>query len=239
MDLANTRVLIVGGTSGIGLAIAKAVAARGATPIVVSRNRSSVDRALAELGGSAEGATVDLAVPVSVAALSAHVGAIDHLAYTAGEPLSLRYLADITPDIAQSFFATRYVGALTVLRALVPSIRAGGSVTLTSGSAGDRPGAGWALGASICGAINSLTRALAIELAPLRVNAIAPGVLRSPLWGGMTETERETMYDSVGAALPLGRVGDVDDVAEAFVYAMMQDYGTGVVLPVDGGTVIA
>jgi len=239
MDLTDTRVLIVGGTSGIGLATAKAVAARGATPIVVSRNSSSVEGALAELGGSAEGATVDLADADSVAALAARVGAIDHLVYTAGEPLSLRYLADITPDIAQSFFATRYVGALTVLRAMVPSIRPGGSITLTSGSAGDRPGAGWALGASICGAINSLTRALAIELAPIRVNAIAPGVLRSPLWSGMTETEREAMYDDVGATLPLGRVGDVDDVAEAFVYAMTQDYGTGVVLPVDGGTVIA
>jgi NAD(P)-dependent dehydrogenase (short-subunit alcohol dehydrogenase family) len=239
MDLTDTRVLIVGGTSGIGLATAKAVAARGATPIVVSRNSSSVESALEELGGTAEGTTVDLADADSVAALAARVGAIDHLVYTAGEPLSLRYLADITPDIAQSFFATRYVGALTVLRAIVPSIRPGGSITLTSGSAGDRPGAGWALGASICGAINSLTRALAIELAPLRVNAIAPGVLRSPLWSGMTETEREAMYDSVGATLPLGRVGDVDDVAEAFVYAMTQSYGTGVVLPVDGGTVIA
>ncbi len=239
MDLTNARVLIVGGTSGIGFAVASAVADAGGRPIVVSRRRDSVDRALAGLGSGAEGATVDLTDAASVATMVEHVGVIDHLVYTAGEPLSLIHLTDITPDIARSFFDTRYIGAVTTVRAMAPKIRAGGSITLTSGSAGDRPGAGWALAASICGAINSLTRALAVELAPLRVNAISPGVLRSPLWNGLSEQEREAMYAEVGAGVPLGRVGEVEDVAFAYVYAMTQSYGTGVILPVDGGTVLA
>lgn len=239
MDLTFARVLIVGGTSGIGLAVATAVAEHGGTPIVASRNPPSVDRALELLGGDAEGIVVNLADSASVEAMATSAGSVDHLAYTAGEPLSLRLLADITPEIARSFFDTRYVGALTAIRAVVPAIRPNGSITLTSGSAGDRPGAGWSLGASICGAINSLTRALAIELAPLRVNAVSPGVLRSPLWAGMSEIDRETMFAEIGAGLPLGRVGEVEDVARAYIYAMTQSFGTGTVIPVDGGTTIA
>lgn len=239
MDLTFARVLIVGGTSGIGLAVASAVAELGGTPIVASRNQSSVDRALELLGGDAEGIVVNLADGVSVEAMARSAGSVDHLAYTAGEPLSLRLLADITPEIARSFFDTRHVGALTAIRAIVPAIRPNGPITLTSGSAGDRPGAGWSLGASICGAINSLTRALAIELAPLRVNAVSPGVLRSPLWAGMSEIDREAMFAEIGAGLPLGRVGEAEDVARAYTYAMTQSFGTGTIIPVDGGTTIA
>jgi NAD(P)-dependent dehydrogenase (short-subunit alcohol dehydrogenase family) len=239
VDLANTRVLIVGGTSGIGFAVATAVADARGIPIVVSRRQESVDRALAGLPSTAEGTNVDLSDPASVARMVEFAGAVDHLVYTAGEPLSLVHLADITPDVIRSFFDTRYIGAVTTVRAIAPKLRAGGSITLTSGSAGDRPGAGWALAASICGAMNSLTKALAVELAPLRVNAISPGVLRSPLWDGMTEEDREAMYGEIGAGLPLGRVGEVQDVALAYIYAMTQSYGTGVVLPVDGGTLLA
>jgi NAD(P)-dependent dehydrogenase (short-subunit alcohol dehydrogenase family) len=118
-------------------------------------------------------------------------------------------------------------------------LRPGGSITLTSGTAGDRPGAGWALGASVCGAMSALTRALAVELAPVRVNAVAPGVVRSPLWSGMSEQDRAAMYNDVAAAVPLGRVAEVDDVALAYVYAMEQVHGTGIVITVDGGTVLA
>jgi NAD(P)-dependent dehydrogenase (short-subunit alcohol dehydrogenase family) len=86
--------------------------------------------------------------------------------------------------------------------------------------------------------MNALTTALAVELAPIRVNAVAPGVVRTPLWGAMTEVDRQTMYDAAAQGLPLGRVGEVDDVALAYVYCMEQTYGTGVVLKVDGGTVL-
>lgn len=239
MDLTDKRVLIVGGTSGIGLAVATAVAMNGGTPILASRHQKRVDSALSSLPARAEGLTVDLGEAASVSAMARQAGALDHVVYTAGEPLSLLRLPDITPEVARSFFETRYFGALTVVRAIAPQIRDGGSITLTSGSAGDRPGAGWALGASICGAMNSLTRALAIELAPLRVNAIAPGVLRSPLWSGMANEERDEMYAEVSAHVPLGRVGEVEDAALAYLYAMTQAYGTGAVIPVDGGTVLA
>jgi NAD(P)-dependent dehydrogenase (short-subunit alcohol dehydrogenase family) len=239
MSISGSRVLIVGGTSGIGLAVATAVAERGATPIVASRRPASVDTALAALPEKAEGATVDLTDGASVVALARQHAPLDHVVYTAGEPLELVPLRDLTPDIVRSFFETRFLGAIAVVRAVAPLLPAGASITLTSGTAGDRPGAGWALGASVCGAMSALTRALAVELAPVRVNAVAPGVVRSPLWSGMSEQDRAAMYDDVAAAVPLGRVAEVEDVALAYVYAMQQVHGTGIVITVDGGTVLA
>ncbi|HEY2176246.1 MAG TPA: SDR family oxidoreductase [Mycobacteriales bacterium] len=239
MSISGSRVLIVGGTSGIGLAVATAVVERGATPIVASRRPASVDTALAALPEKAEGATVDLTDEASVMALVQQHAPLDHVVYTAGEPLELVPLRDLTPDIVRSFFETRFLGAIAVVRAVAPLLRAGASITLTSGTAGDRPGAGWALGASVCGAMSALTRALAVELAPVRVNAVAPGVVRSPLWAGMSEQDRAAMYDDVAAATPLGRVAEVEDVALAYVYAMQQVHGTGIVITVDGGTVLA
>jgi NAD(P)-dependent dehydrogenase (short-subunit alcohol dehydrogenase family) len=238
MELNDKRVLIVGGTSGLGLAVAFAVADRGGIPIVASRRQASVDAALAGLPESAAGQTVDLERPESVDALVAAAGGIDHLVYTAGENLSLTPLAELTPEVIELFWRTRYVGALTVLRAAVGAIRPGGSVVLTSGNAGQRPSPGWALGASICGAMEALTRELALELAPIRVNAVAPGVTRSQLWAGMAEDEVRAMYEQVGTAVPVGRVGEPEDVAIAYVYAMEQKMATGTVLTVDGGAVL-
>ena len=233
----NSRVLVIGGTSGIGFGVATAVAERGAVPIVASRRQSSVDAALARLPDGARGATVDLTDEASLDQLARTVGDIDHLVFTAGESLELASLADLTPARITGFFQTRFVGALSAVRVFAPRITEGGSVTLTSGTAAEQPGFG-ALPVSVCGAMNALTTALAVELAPIRVNAVAPGVVRTPLWDDMTEDDRQAMYDEAAQRLPLGRVAEVDDVALAYVYLMEQAYGTGVVLKVDGGTVL-
>jgi len=237
MSLKNTRVLIIGGTSGIGLGVATAVAERGATPIVVSRRQTSVDRALAQLPEHARGATVDLTDVAALAQLALDLGKLDHLVFTAGESLELAPLADLTPELITGFFATRFVGALSAVRAFAPHLSAGGSITLTSGSAAEQPEFG-ALPVSICGAMNALTTALAVELAPIRVNAVAPGVVRTPLWDALPDADRKTMYGEAAQRLPVGRIGEVDDVALAYVYCMEQTYGTGIVLKVDGGSVM-
>ncbi|MGW5364521.1 SDR family oxidoreductase [Actinopolymorpha pittospori] len=238
--LHGTRILLVGGTSGLGLAVARAATARGATPIVASRSRANVDRALATLPEAAEGTTVDLADPGSVERLVEFAGPIDHLVYTAGEPLRLTMLADLTPEIVRNFWETRYLGALSVVRAVsvADALRPGGSVVLTGGNAGQRPGPGWSLGASICGAMEALTRELALELAPVRVNLVAPGVTRSPLWAGMSGDEEQAMYDDLAATLPVRRVGEPSDVALAYLYAMEQPMATGTSILVDGGAVL-
>ena len=237
MSLKNARILVIGGTSGIGLGVASASAERGAIPIVVSRQQSSVDRALAQLPEQARGATVDLTDPASLRELAGEVGDIEHLVFTAGESLALVSLDDLTPEIIDRYYGTRLVGALNAIRAFRPRITPGGSITLTSGTAGEQPSFG-AMPVSICGAMNALTKALAFELAPIRVNAVAPGVVRTPLWDSFSETDRHALYEQAAQHLPLGRVGEVTDTALAYLYCMEQEWGTGIVLTVDGGTVL-
>ncbi|MGQ5261722.1 SDR family oxidoreductase [Micromonospora sp. ZYX-F-536] len=244
-SLRSRHVVVLGGTSGIGLATARAAAEAGAVVTVVSSNPASVEKALAELPEGAHGHAVDLtdaaAVDRMFARLVAEVGPVDHLAYTAGEPLALMSLDELDVDRARQFFELRYFGALGAVRAAAPHLSDGGSVTLTTGTASARPGPGWSVAASICGATEALTRALAVELAPrrIRVNAVAPGVVRSPLWASMPEADREQLYRQSAASVPLGRVGEVDDVASAYLFTMVNPFTTGTVLTVDGGSVLA
>jgi NAD(P)-dependent dehydrogenase (short-subunit alcohol dehydrogenase family) len=239
MNLTASRIVIVGGSSGIGLATARAAAEGGADVVIVSSRKSSIDTALSRLGGNVTGQVLDVLDQDAVAGFFAELGPYDHLAYTAGEPLTLMPLNGMDIDRARDFFQIRFFGALTVVRHAAPNIRPGGSITLTSGSARTRPGAGWSLGASISGAVTSLTKALAVELAPIRVNCVEPGIVRSPLWSGMTPDEQQQMFDQQADVVPVGRVGEVDDVARAFLYAMTQTFSSGASIPVDGGAVLA
>jgi len=237
MSLHNARVLIIGGTSGIGLGVALAVADHGGVPIVVSRRQSSVDRALTHLPPGAIGTTVDLGDAGALDRLTEEVGDIDHLVYTAGEPLEFTGLADLTPEVITGFFHTRFVGAVSAVRAFRSRIRPGGSVTLTSGTAAWQPRFG-VLPVALCGAMNAVTTALAVEIAPIRVNAVAPGLSRTPLWDTLSDADRETLYDEESHRIPLGRVGEVEDIARAYVYCMEQDFSTGMVLTVEGGILL-
>ncbi len=235
MTLQDQRVVLLGGTSGIGLATAHLAAGQGATVIVASSNPESVKRALDTLPATASGEAVDLTDAVAVKAFFNGLDPFDHLVYTAGESLTLLEVASMDLAQARKAFELRYFGALGAVSAAASKIRPGGSVVLTSGAAGDRPSPGWSVAASICGAADSLVRALAVELAPLRVNAVKPGVVRSPLWSNMPVEDQQTLYDETSRLLPVGRVGEVTDIAEAFVYLMNQGYASGTIVTVDGG----
>jgi NAD(P)-dependent dehydrogenase (short-subunit alcohol dehydrogenase family) len=238
MTLTSKRVVIVGGTSGIGFATARAALDAGAEVLVASAKQSSVDRALGQLPPGATGRALDVSNISAIGSFFAEVGELDHLVYTAGEALVLMPLAELDIDQARSFFQTRYFGALSVVRATAPRIRASGSITLTTGAAAARPHPGWSVGASVCGAVEALTRALAVELAPVRVNAVSPGVVRSPLWAEMADRERQQMYKAMAESLPVGHVGGTEEIALAYLYCMTQTFATGSVLSVDGGTVL-
>lgn len=235
MTLRGKRIVVLGGSSGIGLATAQAAAKEQASVVIVSSRKASVDRALATLPAGAEGHVVDLADEAAVRALFARLGGFDHLVFTAGETLRLGPLASMDVETARRFFDLRYWGALLAAKYGSGSIRPGGSIVFTSGLAGQRPHVGWALGASICSAMEGLTRALAVELAPIRVNIVCPGVVKSPLWAAMPEADRTALYRQTAAKLPVGHVGETEEIAEAYLYLMRQTYGSGHVLTVDGG----
>lgn len=238
MTLQDQRLVVLGGTSGIGLATARLAAGQGATVIVASSNPESVKRALDTLPATASGEAVDLTDSAAVEAFFDGLDPFDHLVYTAGESLTLLEVSSMDLAQARKAFELRYFGALGAVSAALSRIRPGGSVVLTTGAAGDRPSPGWSVAASICGTVDSLVRALAVELAPLRVNAVKPGVVRSPLWSNLSVEDQQTLYDETSRLLPVGRVGEVADIAEAYVYLMNQGYATGTILTVDGGHVL-
>ncbi|MFF3909849.1 SDR family oxidoreductase [Streptomyces sp. NPDC001848] len=139
---------------------------------------------------------------------------------------------------ARRFLDTRLWGAYTAVKHGAPAIRKGGSVVLTTGSAGRRPLPGTTVAASPCGAVESLTRALALELAPILVNVVSPGLVHTELWRDMPEEGRRGLFESGAASLPVGRVGTPEDVAEAYLYLMRGGSSTGSVVVVDGGGVL-
>ncbi|SMC29996.1 NAD(P)-dependent dehydrogenase, short-chain alcohol dehydrogenase family [Andreprevotia lacus DSM 23236] len=238
MNLQNKKVVILGGTSGIGLAVAHAALAQGATVIISSSNQGKVAAAVAELGPRAQGRVADLTDAAAVDALFAGIGAIDHLVYTAGDSLQLGELGHTDLSAVRNAFEVRVFGAIAAVKAAAPYLQNGGSITLTSGVASARPQQGWTAGASICGAMEGFMRALAVELAPIRVNIVSPGFTRTPLWSNIPDQEREAMYSHVGARLPVGRVGEADDVAQTYLYLMNNAFATGQVSVIDGGGVL-
>jgi NAD(P)-dependent dehydrogenase (short-subunit alcohol dehydrogenase family) len=240
MPIAGTRVVILGGTSGIGFAVARTAIDAGARVVIASSSAARVESTVAQLGSeAAAGHAVDASDSAALDAFFTAVGPFEHLVYTAAGALTPVLLADYTTQTARDFLSLRLVSALDAVRAALPHIIAQGSITLTSGSAAHRSSAGWVLGAAVSGAMISATRALAVELAPIRVNVIAPGVVRSPLWSSLSEAEQEAMYATVGASVPLGRVAEVADVAKAYLYAIDQDYMTGSEILIDGGSILA
>lgn len=235
MKLEGRRIVILGGSSGIGLATAQAAAREGASVVIASSRKTRIEAALVTLPAGAEGHALDLTDEPTVKAFFADLGSFDHLAFTAGETLQLGRLSEIDTAMARGFFDLRYWGAYMAARYGSRNIRPGGSIVFTSGLAGTRPHAGWSLGASICSGMEGLTRALAVELAPIRVNIVSPGVVKSPLWANMTAADREALYRQTAERLPVGHVGEVEEIAEAYLYLMRQTYCTGEVLKVDGG----
>jgi NAD(P)-dependent dehydrogenase (short-subunit alcohol dehydrogenase family) len=237
-DFQNQRVVIVGGSSGIGLAVAQEAASLGAEVVIVSSNAERVQEAIKSIKGKTQGQAVDVSNEGAVESFFANLGAFDHLVFTAGDSLQLHQLAETDLKQARRAFELRYWSALATVKYGSRQIRKGGSVVVTTGIAGQRPQSGWVIAASVCGTIEALTRALAVELAPIRVNAVSPGVVRTNLWQSMSSSERKQLFESVGKRLPVGRVGEAHDIAQALLFLMKEGFSTGQTVVVDGGTVL-
>jgi NAD(P)-dependent dehydrogenase (short-subunit alcohol dehydrogenase family) len=238
MALTGQRVVIVGGSSGMGLATAHAAVAAGAVVTIASSNQARLNSALAGLPDSCGGFLVDIRNDADVGALFAHVGRFDHLVVTAADTPGQRPLRDLALDEARRAFDVRIWGAVSAIKHAVPRVNAGGSIVLTSGTIGVRPAPGAALAAAGAGAIEGLTRGLAVELAPVRVNAVRPGVIRTPMWDQIPEQQRETLFTTLAQRTLTKTIGEADHIAATHVYLMENPFVTGTVLTVDGGSIL-
>ncbi|HEY5351690.1 MAG TPA: SDR family oxidoreductase [Streptosporangiaceae bacterium] len=219
-------------------ASARAAAAQGASVTIASSDQERVSAALATLPGACEGAVVDTRSEADVASLFSRVGNLDHLVYTAGDPMPVRASSEFTLEEARQWFEIRYWGVVAAVKYAAPLIRAGGSIVLTSGTIGVRPTPGTAIAASGASAIEGLTRGLAVELAPIRVNAVRPGVIRTPAWDAIAEPQRTAVFAGLAERMLTKAIGEADDIAATHLYLMQNRFVTGTVLTVDGGFIL-
>jgi len=239
MRFTGKSIVILGGSSGIGLEVARGALGEGASVCIASKEPERVEKARAELESTGavqiKTETIDVASEPAVKGLFERIGAFDHLVFTAGDDLPLSPLVDKDLTDARARFETRFWGALGAVKHGVRWIRSGGSIVLTSGFSSTRPRAGWTLQAGIQSAIEGVTRALAVELAPIRVNAVSPGLARTPRWNAWTDSARHELYRKEEQRLLVGRVGEAREIATAYLYLMENSYATGNVVLVDGG----
>lgn len=233
MSLEGKRVVVIGGTSGIGFAVAGLAQKQGAEIVVASSDTAKVDRAVEHLRG-ASGRTVDLRNEANVASFFDGLGAFDHLAITAGDWGGSMFYAssrDIDLTQARELLEVRFWGVLAAVKHGCRTIAQDGSISLTGGMLTHRPRKGAPMPTALGGAVEHLARGLAMDLCPVRVNAVCPGMV-------LTEQVRqmpEAVLQSIVAPLPVPRCALPVEAAQAYVYLMLNPYVTGQILAVDGG----
>lgn len=238
MGLNGARILVVGGGSGIGHAVARAALAEGAEVVIASTGAERLAAAAERLGGVAW-QVLDITDEAAVAAFFAAAGGFDHIVTTAGDWGVARRgpFAEMDLGDAEALFRVRFWGAALLAKHGAPRLAPGGSLTLTGGTSAWRPVKGSVIATAMAGSVAHLVLGLAKELAPVRVNGVFPGGVATEIFQGLPEAIRSA-EEARFAAQPLPRIGEPDEVAEAYLYLMKAGYTTGQVLVVDGGSML-
>lgn len=239
MTLRESRILIVGGGSGIGYAVARAACEDGATVTIASTNSEKLVAAAERLGG-VQTAQIDLTDEPAVAAYFAGAGTFDHIVTTAGDWGKARRGPFTEMDMAhaEALFRVRFWGAAILAKHAAGRIERGGSITLTGGTSAFRPHKGTVMATAMAGSVAHLTYGLAVELAPIRVNAVFPGGVATEIFQGLPEAMRRSEAARFERQ-PLPRIGQPDEIAQAYLYLMKAGYTTGQITIVDGGGTLA
>jgi NAD(P)-dependent dehydrogenase (short-subunit alcohol dehydrogenase family) len=242
MSLQGQRVVVVGGAGGIGLAVARQAQQQGARVLIAGRSGDRLAQALSHLGGGVEAQSVDARDEAALTALFNRVGRMDHLVVTVGpgspKQRYASFLEQPTAD-AEALFANKFWAQYLCAKCAAPNVQPEGSITLFGGGAARKPVRAMAALAAVQAAIEGLVRGMAVDLAPVRVNAVAPGRIASSSFEAMPAEAREAMFRQWAESLPVKRIGEPDDAAAAALYLMRNRYTTGHVLYVDGGHYLA
>ena len=234
-NLTNKNVVIIGGTSGIGLAVAKLIAKKGANLTIASRSLDRLSQAAETIQGNVQIGQIDTLKEESVKAFFSDRHNIDHIINFAGDSMS-GGVVDADLPTAKNAMESKFWGQFYIGRYGGVKINPHGSLTFTGGS-GPRPHQAIATMAANAGVV-LLVESLAKELAPVRVNVVSPYYVNTPMWSGMVDTERQTLFDRVGKQLPIGRVAEIEDVAPTFLHVLESTYLNGANIPVNGGAML-
>ena len=234
-SLAGTRVLVLGGSSGIGLATAKAAAAAGAKVTLASRSNDKVDAAATQVGKGAVGVALDTTNDAALEAFFSRQPEWDHIVVSVAAGRSAG-LQDLSLLDAYGNMNAKFWSAYKTAR--FARIAPEGSLTLVSGFLSQRPNKDALLQGCINAALESLGRGLALALSPVRVNTVSPGLIDTPIRAAMPADKKKAMLDHAAATLPARRVGQAEDVADAILMLMTNPFTTGSTLFIDGGGLI-
>ncbi|WP_238008410.1 SDR family oxidoreductase [Dactylosporangium sp. AC04546] len=231
--LKDRTVLVVGRGSGIARAVTVAARDAGATVVAAGRHRAGLDAAYQDEPGVVAD-TVDLTDERSIETLGERLGTVDHVVTTASARARGR-LADLDRDAVRRSFDTKVIGPLMLAKHLAPRMPEEGSITLFSGVAAAKIAVGTMAVAITNGAADILARSLALELAPIRVNAISPGVVDSGAWDEFGGQGKSAYFDMISARNPARRIGTAAEIADGVLFAMTSPFLTGTTLHIDGG----
>jgi NAD(P)-dependent dehydrogenase (short-subunit alcohol dehydrogenase family) len=236
-SLHGSAVVVIGGSSGIGLATARLAVDGGAHVTIAGRSEDRLRAACAELGGDVRGVALDVADEAAVEALFASLDAVDHVATFAGTHVA-GTIAEVDTATLRGPVDNRFWGPIHVCKHAGPRMTAG-SITICTGAGVGRPRAGGAIVSAAAGGSEVLAKAVALELAPVRVNVIRPGIVDTPLFERMAGDQREAVLAAQAKRIPLGRVAQPEEIAHAVAFLMTNEYMTGATLTIDGGYSLA
>jgi NAD(P)-dependent dehydrogenase (short-subunit alcohol dehydrogenase family) len=235
--LQDQRVVIVGGTSGMGLGSARAAVEAGAEVIVVGRRPEASRKFSSAEDGHFKHATADMTNEASVRALFEEIGHLDHLLITAA-PASGKFLGDFTKqDLAkaQGYMNGKFFGSWLCARYAAPKIRRDGSITFLTGCSVIHPHPGGTMVTATFAALEAFSRVLALEMGPLRINTIRPGLVDSETWDFLDKPVRDKFFEHARAIMPARRIGSVQDIGHCAVFIMTNPYISGTTIEVSGG----
>ncbi|PWJ94751.1 NAD(P)-dependent dehydrogenase (short-subunit alcohol dehydrogenase family) [Mesorhizobium loti] len=238
MSISNQKILIVGGGSGMGLALARRCLEAGIEVIIAGRGEDRLQQAREALGNPADldVAIVDVTREDQVAALFARIGGLNHIVSTAADiEGAYQLLPELDLKAAQKVVESKLYGPLLLAKHGAPRLAATGSMTFVSGIAAYRPAARGSVVASVNAALEGLVRALAVELAPIRVNAVSPGWVDTTIWAQVAGDRKDETLAAMAGRLPVGRIGQPDDIADAIAFLISNGFTTGTTLHVEGG----
>jgi NAD(P)-dependent dehydrogenase (short-subunit alcohol dehydrogenase family) len=235
MSLPQQRVLIIGGSSGMGLATAQRLGRSGAEVFIAGRDAARLEAAVRSIEGNAQGIAADFTDASSLAALVGRIGRLDHLVLAADGGAAWGPFAQVTVDALRRAFELKLLGYWQSLQAALPILRKDGSVVMLTGAASRVAMNGAAGLAAVNGGITQMAQTLARELAPLRVNVVSPGLVDTPAYDGMPADAKAGMFAGAARSLPVGRTGHSEDIAAAVEMLIANPFATGVLLDLDGG----
>ena len=233
MAFADDRVLVLGGSSGIGFATAKAFIAEGAFVTIAARDPQRLARARAALGPNVETTNTDVCDEAMVR--SSLAAGYDHVVVSAGAVAIPGALVEVGPEGIELSLMNKALGQAQATLLAAQAVHPGGSVTVVTGVAGRKPLPGMGAVGMANAAIEAMVPVLAAEVGPTQVNAVSPGLTNTGAYAAIPEPERDGLFAGAAQRLPTGRIGQPEDLAKAILALAANDFITGTVLEVDGG----